>query len=944
MDVNQSKQDGSVRDVDRYPTEVEEGVDIEIISLEQNNPTAATDKDVIDEDGIISMEIGSSGNSFALNQLGGGERVGRDRDSRLCDSTSSMEHGDVNNNPMDHLDMDSTAGNHFDFDLEDDLRERMSSVESVYDDLLKNSTRPSSSISYVVGGELNIDDRDECEFDDELRSDDGYTISSLTPLQRFQKAGRQVKFMCGVQLSLNKCAEEAGKGTFSIQIADLLEKMSRTPSVVYIPENSKEKLSFNATDYRSKYEFTWPEKAKEILLKAPSERTPDDIRLVRSLMRGLYSFRKYSTNLQDLICKVIRYAKYGRRRVVIRKGHPGFSFYFIFSGMAGVTLEEDEVNAFVKKEVNILKKGASFGEIALLKDSRRKATVVCLKDTEFLVVDSDDFFDNNLHLHIQQDFEYRLNFISRLDLFSTWSSETIEEISDMGRIEEYCNESLIVKDARDTEWLFIVTKGRADVLKLVDLAQLYLSKQAEEEEVMEVSRKARVLSGRSAVGWNEDFSSKLSKIPQHQQYHQNQQPNSDPRFPWMTGDDGQRQPQKNGKKSDVPSRPKTTGQIASRTRNPVPSDVQDDMQGIRRSKSATVRLKIPSDKLGGNGDEAADEDQPHDIHKSNSRVSSANHRRTLSEPVEDMSTLPGHITLGLETIKAPGVEAGVYIQVDALRPGDFFGIQGIRSEMPHLSLVSHGCELIRISMSKFREFADDETLAKVTKLLPTYASDLALWRSFQKQNKWRNFKNGVITDVMRHAHQSGPATIIDSRARPKSRRSVTSDWVTNTWSRRSSMGGESTGARNTPLPKIITSAVERGNSARSPRIRQRGKSDVSNAGTSRPGSRALTCSRPPSTRVSDSRPPTRHSMSNHDLRILENRRLSLPASRFVSASQSMNSQPMTRTLSAVGGAMSVGGENKFHSQASMPHLNIPDLASFTKPTFTSSRSWKELKS
>lgn len=85
-------------------------------------------------------------------------------------------------------------------------------------------------------------------------------------------------------------------------------------------------------------------------------------------------------------------------------------------------------------------------------------------------------------------------------------------------------------------------------------------------------------------------------------------------------------------------------------------------------------------------------------------------------------------------------------------------------------------------------------------------------------------------------------------------------------------------------------------------------------------------------------------MSNHDLRILENRRSSVPASRFVSASQSLNNQPMARTLSAVGGAMSAGGEKRFNSQPSVPHLNIPDLANFTKPTFTRSRSWRELKS
>ena len=49
-------------------------------------------------------------------------------------------------------------------------------------------------------------------------------------------------------------------------------------------------------------------------------------------------------------------------------------------------------------------------EIALMKDSRRKATIVCLQDTEFLVVDRDDFFDKGLHRHIQAEFEYKYNF------------------------------------------------------------------------------------------------------------------------------------------------------------------------------------------------------------------------------------------------------------------------------------------------------------------------------------------------------------------------------------------------------------------------------------------------------------------------------------------------------------------------------------------------------
>lgn len=71
-----------------------------------------------------------------------------------------------------------------------------------------------------------------------------------------------------------------------------------------------------------------------------------------------------------------------------------------------------------------------------------------------------------------------------------------------------------------------------------------------------------------------------------------------------------------------------TGQIASRTRNHIADNAHDDTaHRNRRSKSATVRLKVPSDKLDGSGDEGTNEHQPNDVYRSNSRASSANHRR-----------------------------------------------------------------------------------------------------------------------------------------------------------------------------------------------------------------------------------------------------------------------------------------------------------------------------
>lgn len=53
---------------------------------------------------------------------------------------------------------------------------------------------------------------------------------------------------------------------------------------------------------------------------------------------------------------------FGRRRVVIRKGHVAQRFYFIFSGSVCVTVDDDAHSAFAKPTENaVLRRGDHFG-------------------------------------------------------------------------------------------------------------------------------------------------------------------------------------------------------------------------------------------------------------------------------------------------------------------------------------------------------------------------------------------------------------------------------------------------------------------------------------------------------------------------------------------------------------------------------------------------------
>ncbi|XP_058887305.1 cyclic nucleotide-binding domain-containing protein 2-like [Acipenser ruthenus] len=202
----------------------------------------------------------------------------------------------------------------------------------------------------------------------------------------------------------------------------------------------------------------FPSKLVPITYKKPDWRTEEELKQLRNAMSSVQSYRRYSNNLQLLLAKVIRHQRFGRRRVVIKKGHIGNSFYFIYSGVVAVTKDEEGSSAFVDKEPTLIRRGAGFGEVSLLKGVKRNATIVCMEETELLVVDKEDFFAKKLDEELKKEFEYRFSFYRSLDLLSSWSFQMIESMADHSKTEEFHYGRVIVKDTSDMANIIFMAK------------------------------------------------------------------------------------------------------------------------------------------------------------------------------------------------------------------------------------------------------------------------------------------------------------------------------------------------------------------------------------------------------------------------------------------------------------------------------------------------------
>jgi len=111
-------------------------------------------------------------------------------------------------------------------------------------------------------------------------------------------------------------------------------------------------------------------------------------------LREVPIFKKFANEKTELerIAAIMKYKKLPKGTVIIKEGDVGDTLYIMKSGAVNIlkrTLENEEYTV-VRLES---KKGSVlfFGELALLDNDKRSATVVADTDVELLVISRDDF-------------------------------------------------------------------------------------------------------------------------------------------------------------------------------------------------------------------------------------------------------------------------------------------------------------------------------------------------------------------------------------------------------------------------------------------------------------------------------------------------------------------------------------------------------------------------
>ncbi|XP_075707572.1 cyclic nucleotide-binding domain-containing protein 2-like isoform X3 [Rhinoderma darwinii] len=233
-------------------------------------------------------------------------------------------------------------------------------------------------------------------------------------------------------------------------------------------EAETENLLFDRSLFKATMEMVLSSEAKQILSSPPEKRTPEEAKLAMlSLRRTVTSFAGYPVNIQEKIAKVGWYECFGPGRVIIRQGHVAQNFYLILSGTAVVTKVSysKKTGEHFSKTVAFLKKGKYFGDVAILTNTKRNATVVCHDSVCLLAITRQDFLNIFLNSESQEGPDY-IRLLESIDLLSGWPIHKLPYNNPRICVHTFYRPgTVITKDSKTSSKIYVIQSGSVRVLK-----------------------------------------------------------------------------------------------------------------------------------------------------------------------------------------------------------------------------------------------------------------------------------------------------------------------------------------------------------------------------------------------------------------------------------------------------------------------------------------------
>lgn len=244
-------------------------------------------------------------------------------------------------------------------------------------------------------------------------------------------------------MQCNRSQLQADRDKTSISIGPNV--IYRRPSSIRDPTK---KMKNPVIDERS-IEENFKEAPNAIISSKPKDEK--DIQLISNVLRKHYIFNSIDRESQMVIIKKVKCYEIGAKELIFEQGQPGVCFFIVSSGKL-------EVKA--GNEKSILGPGMSFGELALMDDRPRTATVRTIEACVLWGLDRKTFMRavKKIRIHEYEDNKKLINSVSIFDILTSSQKESLLSAC---VTQKRSTGDVIVKETDSSDLFFIVKEGVA---------------------------------------------------------------------------------------------------------------------------------------------------------------------------------------------------------------------------------------------------------------------------------------------------------------------------------------------------------------------------------------------------------------------------------------------------------------------------------------------------
>ncbi|KAK9304618.1 hypothetical protein QLX08_004049 [Tetragonisca angustula] len=188
---------------------------------------------------------------------------------------------------------------------------------------------------------------------------------------------------------------------------------------------------------------------RSYLLTRPEDRSAEDRKYIYELFNKFRVFKNYPERLREILAGVCFYQYLRAGRVIVRQGHKAENLYFIVNGEVSVSKVVTDRWTGEAEEVDMgsLNPGDVFGEVALLHEIPRSATVVTKTSVDLILVPRHDF-DDILRPSLKKEWDKLQDALVHFNYFKSWDDATIRECCILSKLKDFQHDEVLLGDGK----------------------------------------------------------------------------------------------------------------------------------------------------------------------------------------------------------------------------------------------------------------------------------------------------------------------------------------------------------------------------------------------------------------------------------------------------------------------------------------------------------------